>query len=1078
MRRQQRPCIGLIAARLASILLVGILTCNDVAAQDLGNLHFGHPDAGDTRVAAPPAASELIRVGGDTVFRWQLGDAQASLFEGNCTLEHNQTRMECKSVLMVCDGSAGNVRTRVVIAGHRQPSQLVTQSAQPLVRTFVTADEPVIVNNPRYRGPPREPPQLLRYLPELSDIGSAPSLVRPVQFQSDVPLNPPGLDSVGTGAGDPTGAAALSGMLEAPILIQAPATTIAQGLTPPQQGLIVDTPPPPPTTFPDGATTGGWYFSVGGGSRSVEILARSTSMPPQITTMNRPESNETVVAARGGVTVLVRDVSAQMPDGRLLELGTVSLSADRIVAWMPTFADILRDNNSLSQADGELYLEGDIVFRQGNRIIYADSMYYNVSQERGVVLDAEAIMTVPEYEGIVRLKADVMQQISRGDFVAFDAAITSSRLGVPRYWLQSQQLRLQDRQRIIADPRTGQPIVDSEPFASSNNNFVYFGGVPILYWPRFSATLEYPTFYLTGVKIKDDNTFGTQVLLDWNVFQLLGFENAPKGIDWDLSTDYLSDRGPAVGTKLEYNLPGLFGVPGPVNGLFDTWIIQDTGTDRLGLDRMKLTPEKTTRGRSLLRHRHYLPNDYELIAELGWVSDRNFLEQYLESEWDQEKDHESSIRLRRYLNSNMIDLSAQVQLNDFFTETEELPSLEHYLIGGSLGRWFTWSAHNKVSYSKLNVAKDPIDPVEAAEYSPLPGETERRGIIAATRQELAMPIPLGPVKFVPYISGEASHYGEATDGNSLTRMLGQTGVRASLPMVKSDPTIQSSLMNVRGLAHKMEWTAEYFYAQSDTNLDELPLYDPLDDNSQEQFRRRFIDDTFMGTLPSQFDPRTYAFRHGIQQNIASGSDVIADDLEQFRVGLHQRWQTKRGLPGRERIVDLFQFDTDLMLFPDADRDNFGETVGPATYDMRYHIGDRFTILSDGYFDFFTDGLRSVSAGVRTSRPGVGDWYVGLLSLEGPISSTVLRTSTDFRVNEKWILSGGTTYDFGRTGNIGQQFGITRIGESLLVRLGLNVDTGRDNVGVGFSLEPRFWPSKKLGRLGGQLIPPPGADGLE
>ena len=56
-------------------------------------------------------------------------------------------------------------------------------------------------------------------------------------------------------------------------------------------------------------------------------------------------------------------------------------------------------------------------------------------------------------------------------------------------------------------------------------------------------------------------------------------------------------------------------------------------------------------------------------------------------------------------------------------------------------------------------------------------------------------------------------------------------------------------------------------------------------------------------LPPQFDPRTFALRQGLQRLVASPSDVIADDLEQFRVGLHQRWQTKRGLPGRERIVD-------------------------------------------------------------------------------------------------------------------------------------------------------------------------------
>jgi hypothetical protein len=90
----------------------------------------------------------------------------------------------------------------------------------------------------------------------------------------------------------------------------------------------------------------------------------------------------------------------------------------------------------------------------------------------------------------------------------------------------------------------------------------------------------------------------------------------------------------------------------------------------------------------------------------------------------------------------------------------------------------------------------------------------------------------------------------------------------------------------------------------------------------------------------------------------------------------------------------------------------------------------------------------------------------------------LRGTVDYRLNEKWIASAGTLYDFGPTGNVGQSLAITRIGESMLLRLGINVDAGRDNVSFGFAIEPRFWPRPRLGRIGGQLIPPPGVEGLE
>jgi hypothetical protein len=64
------------------------------------------------------------------------------------------------------------------------------------------------------------------------------------------------------------------------------------------------------------------------------------------------------------------------------------------------------------------------------------------------------------------------------------------------------------------------------------------------------------------------------------------------------------------------------------------------------------------------------------------------------------------------------------------------------------------------------------------------------------------------------------------------------------------------------------------------------------------------------------------------------------------------------------------------------------------------------------------------------------------------------------------------------GNIGQNFGLLRIGESLLISAGLNVDAARDNVGVSLAVEPRFLPKGRLGRVGGARIPVAGAYGLE
>ncbi|MCC9657675.1 organic solvent tolerance protein OstA [Rhodopirellula halodulae] len=1016
--------------------------------------------------------SQTMQLHGDVVHRWKDDHREFSWLRGNVQLSFQDNRYQADSIFIVLEGSQGDLTARLLMDRVKLgPGQ---HTEQPIVQTVKLSSVPILRAD-TYRGRtsipdgwwarmgiPNDQPAEKKQADGSSVATSgeiAPvQYLEPVQYMEPV-MGQPNLPSGGL-------------VLDPPVVSSEPPPI--QSFQPP----IMETPPPSVIT-PEGATTGGVPFIVGGGTRSIEVFSRGANTPAELQYINRPGTNESVVIARGGVTVLVRDVSARLPGGEITPLGTVSLSANRIVAWLPRLSDVFQGTQDFQSSEGELYLEGDIVFRQGDRIIYAEAMYYNVTREVGMVLDAETIASIPQYEGTVRLKADVMRQISRGNFQAIDAAVTSSRLGVPRYWLQSSQLELTQRPIVRPDPITGQPITDSEPIVSSGGNFVYLGGVPVLAWPRFTTPLRKPTFYLTGADVRNDDIFGTQVLLEWDLFQLLGFSNPPSGVETILLTDYLSDRGPAVGTRTTYALPSLFGIGGPVSGTYDSYLIKDSGLDVLGQGRRDLVPEEEYRGRATLRHRHYLPGDWEFIAEIGYLSDRNFLEQYFESEWDQDADHRTGLRFRKYAGSQMLDVAANFQVNDFFMETEELPTIEHYALGGSiLGDLLTWSMHNEVGYKHLQVADKPNDPVIAANTFTLPGELDREGVVTRTRQEVSMPLDLGPLKFIPFATGEAAHYGEGADGDDVTRLWGGGGIRLNLPMSRVDPTIQSSLLNIRGLAHKIDWSAEYFYADSDTNMDELPYYDPLDDNAQEEFRRVFIGTNYGGVLPPQYDPMNYAFRQGIQRSVTSPSDTVVDDLQQLRLGMKHRFQTKRGLPGRERIVDLLRFDMETILFPKEDRDNFGETLGPTMYDAQYNIGDRFTLLSDGYIDFFDGGLRSISAGFRTSRPGLGDLYVGVLSMEGPISSTVLRTSLDYRLNHKWIVSAGNVYDFGETGNVGQTLGLTRVGESFLIQLAANVDAGRDNTSIGFMIEPRFLPSTRLGRLGGQLIPPPGVEGLE
>jgi hypothetical protein len=363
-----------------------------------------------------------------------------------------------------------------------------------------------------------------------------------------------------------------------------------------------------------------------------------------------------------------------------------------------------------------------------------------------------------------------------------------------------------------------------------------------------------------------------------------------------------------------------------------------------------------------------------------------------------------------------------------------------------------------------------------------------------SRHEIDYPLDFAPFKVVPYALGEFYHVGEDLQGDDLQRTYGQFGVRASIPFWIADPSIRDPIFNLNGLAHKVVFDVEAYHADANQSLDELPLYDELDDDSIEEFRRRLFFAPFGGelagmyymptafgapsTIDPRFDPRFYALRSGLGGWVTSPSAEIADDLTAVRFGMRHRLQTKRGPFGQERIVDWITFESNTTWFPEDGRDNFGEPLGMSNYDFRWHLGDRFSILSDGAADFFHDGLRTASLGMLLSRPERGNAYLGIRTIGGVVEANVITASINYRTSPKWILSASTSVDLADTGNIGQSFYASRIGESLIATIGTTVDESKDNVGFSFLVEPRFLPTLSTAARTGIAIPPAGAFGLE
>lgn len=793
----------------------------------------------------------------------------------------------------------------------------------------------------------------------------------------------------------------------------------------------------------------------------------------------------------------------------------IDISADRAVIWADG-VDLLQGGNQSKDLDLELYVEGDIIFREGERVVYAQKMYYDAKNHVGLIKDTEMVIPVPDTPGgYFRINAGTILRSGSNTFKATDAWVSTSTMGQPTYRLQSNALTAEIRKTPLYNSATGAPAYHQETgeqlyrndsYVIAENNFVALENVPVFYWPWMSMSMQNKSLYIRRFALAHDSTFGTQVRTGWNPYQIFNIKKCNENTDWVIDLDYLSQRGLGHGTTYTYNVDSIFGYDTRAIGMANYYGIYDRGTDNLGLGRRDDPFPNNYRYRGIWKHkqRFDLPdyfdrwmsdccksgtlcNNWELMAQFGKSSDRNYLREYFEEEWFTGSNPETSIELKKTADNWSIDLSASVLTDDFYTGTNELPQIGHYLLGQNLFcEKLLWYEHTKLGFYQFKTTETPYSDHDQEYFRYLNWELANTAtdntawgtgtkVYSAdsfnfsTRHEVDLPLGVGPAKITPYALGEYAFWGKGYNEKNINRLYGRGGIRANLPVWKVDSDVSSDIWYLNGLAHKMNFGVDAFFAGADKDLSELVLYDQIDDWQIQDFRRQYAVTTFTNTyspyrdsIPVRFDERYYALREGtLGGMVTSPSTEIAGDLTQIRLDWLNRWQTKRGPVGNRHIIDWITLDSGISLYPKKGQ-NYGEFAGLLDYDARWHVGDRFSVLSSGLFDFFDSGQKIIRAGVMSKRPGVSNFYLGVDRLGGPISTTYLNAAINYRMSQKWAAALSNSYDLADNRNIGQEVGISRIGESFIWTLKLSNNQSKKDWGIGLSVLPIFlYDNKKF-----------------
>ncbi|MEJ5259130.1 MAG: hypothetical protein WHS88_02965 [Anaerohalosphaeraceae bacterium] len=687
-----------------------------------------------------------------------------------------------------------------------------------------------------------------------------------------------------------------------------------------------------------------------------------------------------------------------------------------------------------------VYLAGNIVMTEGEMTIRADEIYYDFQRQQALVVGAELRTFSPTRAIPIYIRAETLRRINETTFEGEQVELTDSEFYLPQISVRAARMILMTGEQLEERARTR--ASGSRPEAVFEDVSFRYGPATIWKWPAFQTNFARPAFPLSRLRVGNDNEFGTAVETRWNLANLFGKAQA-EGTDAELALDYFSDRGVGAGIESEYKHPDSFG---ELLGYVMTY----RGTDdlgRYGSERRNVDPEQDVRGRFSWRHRTYLPEDWQLTLEVGYLSDRYFQEWMYRGEYYTDKPQETLVHLKRLKDNWAFSILGKTRINDFETTIEELPTVEYHLKGASF-----WD-HRLTFYSDTQVGRlrNRFD-----EDLVLPPTKEDFYTLAYTRNEVDWPLMLGTIKAVPYAAVTFAYedHGEFNldlDGTPVspedTPVLGEYGVRMSTMFWKTDPSVQSRLWNLNGIRHLVK---PHF---------EAALFE---DNSPAVEMRNM-----------------------------------------YNVGLSQRWQTRRGPEGRQEIVDWLRWDLDATWVKnpaEEDIDPLGR-YGPAGFlfndpsiplrtrranpffglvrntlrsDVEWKVSETTAVLSDQNYDIDSGQIQQADIGIsRYVYPDLS-YYIGsryLRPVRVDIPSKGIHEEGSHSLVAALTYSLGTRYTAVVAQEYNFEYGKTVRSELTLIRhyhrlfygLSFSLDESLDRRMVSLSIWPQGVRELAIGR---------------
>lgn len=485
--------------------------------------------------------------------------------------------------------------------------------------------------------------------------------------------------------------------------------------------------------------------------------------------------------------------------------------------------------------------------------------------------------------------------------------------------------------------------------------------------------------------------------------------------EWDLGVGWIEQRGVPLRGGLAYAAPGLY--EGRTRGFF----LDDNGEDLREIQaRFDGSPIDTMR-RGLVTSEnrvHFGPDTHVDLVAFD-ASDPAVYSEFFPGQYRLDEVPETSVYVHHADDARLLTVGGRWNLDDFSYRdnraladrfVEELPVITYQWLAQPLGET-PWGTPLVVDLeTELGQRRSDFDDLAGTRQGD-------RTFRADQVVELSAPFHLGALNVRPYAAGRGTWYDTAVDGDDEGRIGVEAGVQVGTRLSRTWSWFDEE-GDVQSLRHVMAPKLTY--------------------------RNRFHVDDRTGEF-FDFD----------------ATDALTE-RELVRVELRNLLQRSRPVePGAEADVtprDFLMLDLAQDFWPDADRDNGGETVGLFYYDLvvrptvQWLPVETFALGVYGDHDW-REGMRTFDTEVQIGPIGGITWTADYREdrvVEGAVGITA-----NTRLLDRWTVYAGSQRDLQRDEWLSYTFGLVRDDHDWSISMSAVYNPFADETTFNLEFLPRF-----------------------